>query len=64
MHASRIGDYLEMLETDYEQPALFTWKEFYNFRNHVLRVLRVFGSAGPMGDVDLSLCGRMKLSRR
>ena len=40
---------------DYEQPALFTWREFYNFRNHVLRVLRVFGTAGPMGEVDLSV---------
>ena len=43
------------IRIDYEQPALFTWREFYNFRNHVLRVLRVFGTAGPMGEVDLSV---------
>lgn len=54
MHSVRIGNYLEMPAMDYEQPALFTWREFYNFRNHVLHVLRVFGTAGPMGEVDLS----------
>jgi hypothetical protein len=54
MHPIRIGNYFEVPTMDYEQPALFTWREFYNFRNHVLRVLRVFGTAGPMGEVDLS----------
>jgi hypothetical protein len=54
MRKIRIGNYLDMPEMDYQQPALVTWKEFYNFRNHVLRVLRVFESAGPMGEVDLS----------
>jgi hypothetical protein len=54
MRTIQIGNYLDMPEMDYDQPALFTWKEFYNFRNHVLRVLRVFESAGPMGEVDLS----------
>src|ERR1700722_8629678 len=55
MHTIRIGNYLEMPDMNYEQPALFTWRDFYNFRNHVLRVLRVFGTAGPMGEVDLSV---------
>jgi hypothetical protein len=55
MHTVRIGNYFEMPAMDYEQPALFTWREFYNFRNHVLRVLSVFGTAGPMGEVDLTL---------
>jgi hypothetical protein len=53
MHSIRIGNYFEVPTLDYEQPALFTWREFYNFRNHVLRVLRVFGTAGPMVEVDL-----------
>jgi hypothetical protein len=55
MQTIRVGDYSESPTIDYEQPALFTWREFYNFRNHVLRVLRVFGTAGPMGEVDLSI---------
>jgi hypothetical protein len=55
MHPILIGNYFEVPTMDYEQPALFTWREFYNFRNHVLRVLRVFGTAGPMGEVDLSV---------
>lgn len=54
MRTIRIGNYFEMPEMDYRQPAQFTWREYYNFRNHVLRVLRVFESAGPMGEVDLS----------
>ena len=55
MHTIRIGDYFEIPKIDYEQPALVTWREFYNFRNQVLRVLRVFGTAGPMGEVDFSV---------
>ncbi len=54
MHTIRVGDYFEVPKTDDELPGLFTWREFYNFRNQVLRVLRVFGTAGPMGEVDLS----------
>jgi hypothetical protein len=55
MASIQIGDYFEKPDVNYEQPPLFTWKDFYNFRNHVLRVLRRFGSAGPMGEVDLSI---------
>jgi hypothetical protein len=55
MQPIRVGNYSEDPKIDYEQPALFTWREFYNFRNHVLLVLRVFGTAGPMGEVDLSI---------
>jgi hypothetical protein len=54
MHTLRIGSYYEIPPMDYEQPALFTWREFYNFRNHVIRLLRAFGTAGPMGEVNLS----------
>jgi hypothetical protein len=55
MHTIRIGSYYETPPMDYEQPGLFTWREFYNFRNHVIRLLRIFGTAGPMGEVDLSI---------
>jgi hypothetical protein len=55
MESIRIGDYFEKPDVDYGPHALFTWKDFYNFRNHVLRVLRRFGSAAPMGEVDLSI---------
>lgn len=55
MHPIRIGNCFEVPTIDYEQPALFTWREFYNLRNYVLRVLRVFGTAGPMGEVDLTV---------
>jgi hypothetical protein len=54
MGSVRLGDYFEQ-RVNYEQPVLFTNKDFYNFRNHVLRVLRRFGSAGPMGEADLSI---------
>jgi hypothetical protein len=55
MESIRIGGYFEKPDVDYGQPALITWKDFYNFRNHVLRVLRRFGSAGPIGEADLSI---------
>jgi hypothetical protein len=50
----RIGSRLEVSPTDYERPAQITWKDFYGFRNEVLGVLRRFGTAGPMGEVNLS----------
>jgi hypothetical protein len=34
-------------------PPLFTWREYYEFRNALLRVLRRFGSVGPMGETPL-----------
>jgi len=55
MHPIRIGNYFETPTTNYEQPSLITWREFYNFRNQVLRILRVFGTAGPVGEVDLTV---------
>jgi hypothetical protein len=54
MGSVRLGDYFEE-RVNYEQPPLFTTKDFYDFRNHVLRVLRRFGSAGPIGEADLSI---------
>jgi len=50
----RIVSESKLPSSDWHQPAQFTWREFYDFRNHVIRVLRRFGSAGPMGEVDLS----------
>jgi hypothetical protein len=34
-------------------PPLFSWREYYGFRNAVLQVLRRFGSVGPMGEMPL-----------
>jgi hypothetical protein len=54
MDTLRIGSYYEIPQMDYEQPPLVTWKDFYGFRNQVIRLLSVFGTAGPLGEVDLS----------
>ena len=54
MNTIRIGSYYEIPQMDYEQPPLVTWRDFYDFRNQVIRLLRIFGTAGPMGEVDLS----------
>ena len=54
MNTLRIGSYYEVPQMAYEQPPLVTWRDFYDFRNHVIRLLRVFGTAGPMGEVDRS----------
>jgi hypothetical protein len=54
MNTLRVGSYYEIPMMDYEQPPLVTWRDFYDFRNHVIRLIRVFGTAGPMGEVDLS----------
>jgi hypothetical protein len=51
----RLADESEVPVCDYDQPAQFDWREFYDFRNHVLRILRRFGSAGPCGEADLSV---------
>jgi hypothetical protein len=51
----RITDESEIPEPNYDQPEDFGWREFYDFRNHVIRVLRRFGSAGPCGEADLSV---------
>lgn len=51
----RLAGESEMPISDYDQPAQFGWHEFYDFRNHVIRVLRRFGSAGPCGQADLSV---------
>jgi hypothetical protein len=53
MDTLRIGSYYEIPHMDYEQPPLVTWKDFYGFRNQVIRLLSVFGTAGPLGEVDL-----------
>jgi hypothetical protein len=54
MNTLRVGSYYEVPQMDYKQPPLITWRDFYYFRNHVMRLLRVFGTAGPSGEVDLS----------
>ena len=54
MKTIRIGSYYEIPQMDYEQPPVITWRDFYNFRNQVIRLLGTFGTAGPLGEVDLS----------
>jgi hypothetical protein len=54
MNTIRIGSYYEIPQMDYEQSPLITWRDFHHFRNQVIRLLRIFGTAGPMGEVDLS----------
>jgi hypothetical protein len=34
-------------------PALFTWKNFYRFRNALLRVLGSYGTVGPSGEMPI-----------
>src|SRR4051794_39318807 len=36
-------------------PPLFTWREYYRFRNALLRVLRHYGTVGPMGELPIRL---------
>jgi hypothetical protein len=55
MASLQFGSFFDIPPTDYNQPVLFRWKDFYDFRNHALRVLTRFGTAGPMGEVDLSV---------
>lgn len=55
MRHLRLSDVSEMPVSDYTQPPQFDWREFYNFRNHVIQTLRRFGSAGPCGEADLSV---------
>jgi len=34
-------------------PPLFTWREYYHFRNLLLRVLQPYGTVGPMGKIPI-----------
>jgi hypothetical protein len=43
----------EYTPADHSGPPLFTWKEYYGFRNDLLRVLRPHGSVGPMGEMPI-----------
>jgi hypothetical protein len=38
---------------DKSGPPLFTWREYYTFRNELLRVLQPYGTAGPMGETPI-----------
>ena len=51
----RIVGEAELPLVDFNQPPQFTWKDFYGFRNHVIQILRQFGSAGPMREADLAV---------
>ena len=34
-------------------PPLFTWREFYSFRNTLLRILSRYGTTGPSGELPI-----------
>jgi len=53
----RLADRSEMPVPNYDLPAQFGWQEFHDFRNHVVHVLRRFGSVGPCGELDFSVTG-------
>jgi len=45
-------------KTEYEPadksgPPLFSWREYYCFRNELLRVLQPYGTVGPMGELPI-----------
>jgi hypothetical protein len=43
----------EYTPSDFSGPPLFTWREYYSFRNDVLRVLMFYGTVGPMGETPV-----------
>ena len=43
----------EYTASDYSAPPQYTWKEFYRFRNALLRVLKLYGTIGPMGELPI-----------
>jgi hypothetical protein len=43
----------EFTPADHSGPPLFTWREYYGFRNDLLRVLKPYGTTGPMGEMPI-----------
>jgi hypothetical protein len=43
----------EHTPADKSGPPLYTWREFYSFRNELLGVLNLYGTTGPMGEIPL-----------
>jgi hypothetical protein len=43
----------EYTPADSSGPPLFTWREYYGFRNDIVRALRVYGTVGPMGEMPI-----------
>jgi hypothetical protein len=43
----------EYTPVDKSGAPLFTWREFYGFRNELLRVLQPYGTVGPMGEIPI-----------
>jgi hypothetical protein len=39
--------------TEGSGPPLFTWRDYYTFRNSVLRVLGKYGTVGPSGEMPI-----------
>ena len=51
----RVGPFSknEYTPTDRSGPPLFTWKEYYRFRNDLVRVLERYGTVGPIGEMQI-----------
>lgn len=43
----------EYTPADSSGPPLFTWREFYGFRNELLGVLQAYGTVGPTGELPI-----------
>jgi hypothetical protein len=43
----------EYTPADRSRGPLFTWREYYSFRNTLLRVLQSYGTVGPMGEMPI-----------
>ena len=43
----------EYTPADKSGPPLFTWREYYGFRNGLLSVLQPYGTVGPEGEIPI-----------
>jgi len=43
----------EYTPADHTGPPLFTWKQYYSFRNDLIRILQRYGTIGPMGEMPI-----------
>src|SRR5258705_5757134 len=50
-----VGPFLkeEYTPADHSGTSLFTWREYYLFRNALLNVLQPYGTVGPMGEMPI-----------
>ncbi|MCU1337002.1 MAG: hypothetical protein JWO19_2583 [Bryobacterales bacterium] len=43
----------EYVPADHSDPPLFTWQEYYSFRNNLVRIMQPYGTVGPMGEMPI-----------